>query len=95
MTSSTFSSGDGPAATSGNGAIVDRVVDALRTALGDDTLAADDDFFEAGGDSVAAVHALELLEQATGVQLPVAVFFTHSSASELAKIIAEQGETAA
>ena len=73
--------------TSANGAVADHVLAALRTALGDDGLGTDDDFFAEGGDSVAAVYALQLIHQTTGVQLPVAVFFTHPSASQLAEIV--------
>ena len=81
--------------TSAEGAVADRVLAALRTALGDDRLGSDDDFFAEGGDSVAAVHALQLIHQSTGVHLPVAVFFTHPSAGQLAELVAGAAETAA
>ena len=81
--------------TSANGAVADHVLAALRTALGDEGLGTDDDFFAEGGDSVAAVHALQLIHQTTGVQLPVAVFFTHPSAGQLAEIVSGRSETAA
>ena len=71
----------------------DQVLTALRSALGDDRLGPDDDFFAEGGDSVAAVQALQLIRDSTGVQLPVAVFFTHPSAGQLAELVA--GQTAA
>ena len=80
--------------TSADGAVADRVLAALRTALGDDGLGTDDDFFAEGGDSVAAVHALQLIHQSTGVQLPVAVFFTHPSAGQLAELVGGRSETA-
>jgi hypothetical protein len=81
--------------TSAEGAVADRVLTALRTALGDDGLGADDDFFAEGGDSVAAVHAIQMIQASTGVHLPVAVFFTHPSAGQLAELVAGAGETAA
>jgi hypothetical protein len=81
--------------TSADGAVADRVLAALRTALGDDRLGTDDDFFAEGGDSVAAVHALQLIHASTGVPLPVAVFFTHPSAGQLAELVAGAAETAA
>ena len=83
--------------TSAEGAVAGQVLGALRTALGDDGLGPDDDFFAEGGDSVAAVQALQLIHQTTGVQLPVAVFFTHPSAGLLAELVAgaAAGETAA
>ena len=83
--------------TSADGAVVAQVLSALRSALGDDRLGPDDDFFAEGGDSVAAVQALQLIHQTTGVQLPVAVFFTHPSAGLLAELVAgaAAGETAA
>ena len=83
--------------TSAEGAVADRVLAALRTALGDDRLGPEDDFFAEGGDSVAAVHALQMIHASTGVQLPVAVFFTHPSAGLLTELVAgaAAGETAA
>lgn len=83
--------------TSADGAVAGQVLGALRSALGDERLGPDDDFFAEGGDSVAAVQALQLIHQATGVQLPVAVFFTHPSAGLLAELVAgaAAGETAA
>ena len=81
--------------TSAEGTVADRVLAALRAALGDDGLGAEDDFFAEGGDSVAAVHALQLIHASTGVQLPVAVFFTHPSAGQLAELVAGAAETAA
>jgi hypothetical protein len=76
-----------------------QVLSALRSALGDERLGPDDDFFVEGGDSVAAVQALQLIHQTTGVHLPVAVFFTHPSAGQLAELVAGAGagagETAA
>ena len=79
--------------TSADGAVAAQVLSALRSALGDDRLGPDDDFFAEGGDSVAAVQALQLIQQTTGVQLPVSVFFTHPSAGQLAELVA--GQTAA
>ena len=81
--------------TSAEGAVADRVLAALRTALGDDRLGPEDDFFAEGGDSVAAVHALQMIHASTGVQLPVAVFFTHPSAGQLAELVAGAAETPA
>jgi acyl carrier protein len=81
--------------TSANGAVADHVLTALRTALGDGGLGPDDDFFAGGGDSVAAVHAIQLIDETTGVRVPMAVFFTHPSATQLAEIVAGRSETAA
>jgi phosphopantetheine binding protein len=80
-----------------DGAVAAQVLSALRAALGDERLGPDDDFFAEGGDSVAAVYALQLIQEATGVHLPVAVFFTHPSAGALAELVAGTGagETAA
>jgi Phosphopantetheine attachment site len=79
-----------------DGAVAAQVLSALRAALGDERLGPDDDFFAEGGDSVAAVYALQLIQEATGVHLPVAVF-THPSAGGLAELVAGSGagETAA
>jgi Phosphopantetheine attachment site len=81
--------------TSADGAVADSVLAALRTALGHEGLDAEDDFFAEGGDSVAAVQALQLIHASTGVQLPVAVFFTHPSAGQLTELVAGAAESAA
>jgi Phosphopantetheine attachment site len=87
------------ATKSSDGDVAAQVLSALRSALGDERLGPDDDFFAEGGDSVAAVQALQLIHQTTGVQLAVAVFFTHASAGQLAELVtgagAAAGETAA
>ena len=71
-----------------------RRADELAAAdVSDDEWASYRRLFAEGGDSVAAVHALQLIHQSTGVQLPVAVFFTHPSAGLLAELVA--GQTAA
>ena len=43
--------------------------------------------FEDDGAINFRLYALQLIHQTTGVQLPVAVFFTHPSASQLAEIV--------
>lgn len=60
-----------------------------RDTLGDDTLDAESDFFEAGGDSLAAFQIVERLQDALGAELPVALVFTYPSPAELAAVVTE------
>jgi acyl carrier protein len=71
----------------------DTVVDQLRVMFrqilgaGDD--AAEPDFFELGGDSLAAVQLIGLIEDAFAVTPPVDAVFDAPTAPELAKVVEE------
>jgi acyl carrier protein len=58
-----------------------------RETLSDDTLAADSDFFEAGGDSLAAFQVTARLQEEIGVDLPVALVFSYPSPADLAGVV--------
>lgn len=60
-----------------------------RTALRDDTLDADSDFFEAGGDSLAAFTITAALQE-RGLEVPVALVFTYPSPADLAAAVEEE-----
>ncbi|MFI5527227.1 acyl carrier protein [Kitasatospora sp. NPDC051853] len=70
-------------------ALTDLVLDAYRDALGDPGLDRDSDFFEAGGDSLAAFQITDRLRGALGVEVAVALVFTHPTPAELAEVVAE------
>jgi len=58
-----------------------------REALSDDTLDTDSDFFEAGGDSLAAFQITARLQALLGVDLPVALVFAYPSPADLATVV--------
>ena len=55
-----------------------------REALADATLGPDGDFFEAGGDSLAAVQIAARLREERGIEVPLALVFSYPSPAELA-----------
>lgn len=65
---------------------LDLVLGAFRAALGAD-LRPDDDFFEAGGDSVAAEAVLLQLEEATGLALPGWTLLDNPTAARLVTLL--------
>ncbi|GAA2695426.1 phosphopantetheine-binding protein [Nonomuraea recticatena] len=56
--------------------------------LGRDLSGPDDDFFEAGGHSLAAIQLVARIRARYGIEVPVACVFTHSTAGGLAEEIA-------
>ena len=67
--------------------LVELVVDVYRAALANPDLAADSDFFEAGGDSLSAFQITGGIESGTGVEVPVALVFAYPSPAELAAVV--------
>ncbi len=65
------------------------VVALYRETLGDAALDADSDFFEAGGDSLAAFQITARLQE-RGMEVPVALVFAYPSPAELAAVLAEE-----
>lgn len=66
----------------------DLVLSAYREVLKNPALSAQDDFFDSGGDSIAAMEVAEKTMATTGVELPIAWFFIYPTAEELAEAIA-------
>ncbi|MFD2762617.1 acyl carrier protein [Micromonospora eburnea] len=58
-----------------------------RETLADGGLDADSDFFEAGGDSLAAFQITAGIEAALGVEVPVALVFSYPTPAELAEVV--------
>lgn len=58
-----------------------------REALADATLGPDSDFFEAGGDSLAAFQITARLQEELGVDVPVALVFSYPSPADLAVVV--------
>jgi acyl carrier protein len=73
-------------------------VDELRArvcpaVLGTRAIGADDDFFEAGGDSIELMRLVAMAQEHFDVDLEVREFFAHPTIAELARLIcAELGE---
>ena len=67
------------------------VLDAFRAVLGQD-LAATDDFFEAGGDSVASEAVLLRIEEATGRALPGWTLLDHPTAERVAAYLDREAQ---
>lgn len=58
-----------------------------RETLNDDALDAESDFFEAGGDSLTAFQITARLQDALGVEVPVALVFAYPSPADLATVV--------
>ena len=67
------------------------VAQLYREALQDDSLDADSDFFEAGGDSMAAFQITARLSEELGVEVPVALVFAFPTAADLASVVELDG----
>jgi hypothetical protein len=65
------------------------VMDTWRHALKDPQLAADDDFFTAGGDSLLADEVTLEIAAATGIEIPVVTLFTSPTAAEFTAALFE------
>jgi acyl carrier protein len=58
-----------------------------REALDDETLDTASDFFEAGGDSLAAFQIAAGIQDALDVDVPVALVFAYPTPAELAAVV--------
>jgi acyl carrier protein len=73
----------------------DVVAAIYRDVLCDDSLDADSDFFEAGGDSLAAFQISALLGDRIGAEIPVALVFAYPTPADLAAVVELDGVGAA
>jgi len=71
--------------------IFDVVLTAYRQTLNNAEMTAEDDLFEFGGDSVMVMKATELIQEMTGVEVGLGLFFTYPTAAELATAILASG----
>lgn len=65
------------------------VLDAWQRALRNSNLAADEDFFAAGGDSLLADEVTLEVAAATGIELPLVTLFMNPTATEFADALIE------
>jgi len=80
-----YSSIDEPAGSAE--AVARRVGEILGVALGREPLAADDDFFELGGDSLAAIEAAAVIEEELGFELSIEDIFIASGVGDLSELV--------
>jgi acyl carrier protein len=63
----------------------------FREVLCDESLDADSDFFEAGGDSLAAFQIIARLGDLIGREIPVALIFAYPTPTDLALVVDGDG----
>jgi amino acid adenylation domain-containing protein len=63
------------------------LVDAWRASLGRDDVDADSDFFDAGGDSLRAVHLVTVLEEQLGQRVPISALVLGRTPRRLAGLL--------
>ncbi|GAB2752311.1 phosphopantetheine-binding protein [Kitasatospora kifunensis] len=66
-----------------------------RETLGDQSLDTTSDFYEAGGDSLSAFQITARLQDALGLELPVALVFAYPSPEDLAAVVVADADAAA
>ncbi|WP_329563917.1 acyl carrier protein [Kitasatospora sp. NBC_01266] len=66
---------------------VDLIVSVYQDALGSADLDGQSDFFEYGGDSLTAFQITSRLQEALGVEIPVALVFAYPCPAELADVV--------
>ena len=72
----------------------DLVAAIYREVLRDDSLDAGSDFFENGGDSLAAFQITARLGEMVGTEVPVALVFAYPTPADLASVVDLDGAAA-
>ncbi|WP_433528251.1 phosphopantetheine-binding protein [Micromonospora sp. CA-263727] len=67
--------------------LTDLITEIYRETLLNPSLDADSDFFEAGGDSLAAFQVTARLRDTIGADVPVALVFSYPSPADLAGVV--------
>lgn len=80
---SASSEGTAQSLQGGRELLVDRMLKIMRELLGIDDIAADDDFFDSGGDSLLAVQVVLDVERQLGVPLSIQDVYAHPTAKGL------------
>jgi acyl carrier protein len=70
-------------------ALVRVILGHARAALDNPDLRSEDDFFEAGGDSILAVEMMDRLSETIGADIPVAFLYTYPTAEDMAGVVDE------
>ncbi|WP_225830213.1 acyl carrier protein [Streptomyces sp. NK08204] len=69
-------------------ALVSELIDLWEQVLGTDGIGPDDDFFELGGSSIAAIRLAPLMGERLGVEPELTLLFDHPTPAELAAALA-------
>jgi NAD(P)-dependent dehydrogenase (short-subunit alcohol dehydrogenase family)/acyl carrier protein len=80
-----------PSPNGGDDAIVERTRRLWGAVLGTTEISASDDFFELGGNSLAAIDLVAMVRKEFGVELNVAMLFDHPTLGALADALRTQG----
>lgn len=64
------------------------IIETWQTLLGIDNIRRQDDFFDRGGHSLIAVKMMRMIEKQTGVRLPLATLYEHSTVEKMAAQLA-------
>ncbi|MER5729488.1 acyl carrier protein [Streptomyces sp. NPDC002138] len=67
--------------------LTELVLGIYRDTLGEAELHEDSDFYEWGGDSLTAFRITARIEEALGVEVPVALVFAYPSPADLASVV--------
>ena len=71
--------------------VAELIASIYRETLGDDTLDTTSDFYEAGGDSLSAFQITARVQEALGVEVPVALVFAYPTPADLATVCLPDG----
>ncbi|MFJ9847172.1 phosphopantetheine-binding protein [Kitasatospora sp. NPDC101155] len=72
--------------------VIEKEITALwAEALGLDSVAGDEDFFDLGGTSITAIRLLPEITERFGVEPTIGVIFDHPTAREMAAVLADLG----
>jgi acyl carrier protein len=77
-------------ATLNRAALVGVILAQARAVLDNPELLSDDNFFDAGGDSILAVDMADRLSEMIGSEVPVAFVYTFPTAADMAEVVAEE-----
>ncbi len=80
-----------PASSGGSDPLEQRMIRIWERVLEVSPISTDDDFFDLGGHSLLAVELFALIEQETGVRLPLAVIFEAPTVEQLAMVLRSNG----
>lgn len=65
-----------------------RIIEIWRDVLGDEDITPEDDFFDLGGSSIAAIRILPRLAEEFGIDAEVGMLFDNPTPGELAAAVA-------